>query len=102
MGRLWSSLLPVVGRGGGGAAEDAPVSLLLHMFEGQAVVVALCADLNLRLWSVQVGVVCTCSVQVGVVWSVRWVWLVISRVYTSTRSRIQIRIWITIHIGEVV
>ena len=28
--------------------------------------------------------------------------LLYSRVYTSTRSRIQIRIWITIHMGEVI
>jgi hypothetical protein len=54
MSKLWSSLLPVVGRGGG-PAEDAPLSLILHLFEGQPVVIAVCADLNLRLWSVQVG-----------------------------------------------
>ena len=56
MTKLLSSFLPVVGRGGGGGAisEDAPVSILLHVFGGQPVVIALCADLNLRLWSVQV------------------------------------------------
>lgn len=55
MTKLLSSFLPVVGRGGGGAtSEDAPVSILLHVFECQPVVIALCADLNLRLWSVQV------------------------------------------------
>ena len=53
MSRLWSSFLPVMGRGVAGA-EDAPVSLLLHSFTGQGVVIALCADLHLRFWSEQV------------------------------------------------
>lgn len=49
MNRLWS----MIGRGGG-VSEDAPVSVLLHVFAGQEVVVALCADLKLRFWSIQV------------------------------------------------
>ena len=53
MSKLWSSILPVMGRGGG-LSEDAPSSVLLHVFDGQVVVISLCFDLNLRLWSAQV------------------------------------------------
>lgn len=54
VGKLLSSFLPIVGRGGG-VSETTPTSLLLHVFEGQVVVIALCADLNLRVWSVEVS-----------------------------------------------
>ena len=39
---------------GSGEAEDAPVSLALHMFGGEAVALALCKGLQLKVWSVQV------------------------------------------------
>ena len=38
----------------GGVSEDAPLALLAHEFDEQAVVLAVCADFNLRVWSVQV------------------------------------------------
>ena len=37
-------------------AEDAPVSMALHLFDGMEIVLALCKDLNLRIWSCQVCV----------------------------------------------
>ena len=55
MTKLLSSFLPVMGkRSVGGVSEDAPLALLAHEFDEQAVVLAVCADFNLRVWSVQV------------------------------------------------
>ena len=55
MGKWLSSFLPVMGKKNvGGASDNAPVSLLAHEFDEQPVVLALCADYVLRVWSVQV------------------------------------------------
>ncbi len=52
---MLSSFIPGMGRRNVGvASEDAPVSLLVHEFDEQPVVLALCADAILRVWSVQV------------------------------------------------
>ena len=40
---------------GSGEVEDAPVSVVMHMFAGETVVIALCRDLALKLWSCQVS-----------------------------------------------
>ena len=56
MTKLWTSLMPAVIKGsGGGEAEDAPVSMALHLFDGMEIILALCKDLNLRVWSCQVS-----------------------------------------------
>ena len=48
--------MPAVIKGsGGGEAEDAPVSMTLHLFDGMEIILALCKDLNLRIWSCQVN-----------------------------------------------
>ena len=39
---------------GGRPAEDAPVSLFMHSFGGNLVVLALCQDVHLRLWATEV------------------------------------------------
>ena len=39
---------------GGGVAEDAPVSVAMHSFGGNVVVLALCRDVHLRLWATEV------------------------------------------------
>ena len=39
---------------GSGDAVDAPVSLALHNFGMNVIVLALCRDVHLRLWSVEV------------------------------------------------
>lgn len=36
--------------------DRAPLSLDIHSFNGEVVVLSLCYDLSLRLWSPQVGV----------------------------------------------
>ena len=47
--------MPAVIKGsGGGEADDAPVSMALHLFDGMEIILALCKDLNLRIWSCQV------------------------------------------------
>ena len=56
MTKLWTSLMPAVIKGSGGdEAEDAPVSMALHLFDGMEIILALCKDLNLRIWSCQVS-----------------------------------------------
>ena len=56
MTKLWTSLMPAVIKGSsGGEAEDAPVSMALHLFDGMEIILAFCKDLNLRIWSCQVG-----------------------------------------------
>ena len=56
MTKLWTSLMPAVIKGSGsGEAEDAPISMALHLFDGMEIILALCKDLNLRIWSCQVG-----------------------------------------------
>ena len=40
---------------GGGEVEDAPVSVVMHVFAGETVVIAVCRDLTLKLWSCQVS-----------------------------------------------
>jgi nuclear pore complex protein Nup160 len=50
--RLWASVVPTAFRGGG-PAEDAPVSVSLHSFSGNVVVLALCRDIHLRLWATE-------------------------------------------------
>ena len=45
--------MPAVVRGSG-EAEDAPVSLALHTFGGEAVAIALCKGPQLKVWSIQV------------------------------------------------
>jgi hypothetical protein len=55
MSKLWTSLMPAVIKGSGSSeAEDAPVSMALHLFDGMEIILALCKDLNLRIWSCQV------------------------------------------------
>ena len=51
--KLWNTLMPVMVKGSG-EAEDAPVSLVLHTFGGEAVVVALCRGPQLKVWTVEV------------------------------------------------
>ena len=55
MTKLWSSLMPSVIKGSS-EAEDAPVSVALHVFDGMEIALALCRDLYLRVWSCQVKV----------------------------------------------
>lgn len=40
---------------GAGPTEDAPVSVAMHSFGGNMVVLALCRDMHLRLWATEVG-----------------------------------------------
>ena len=42
---------------GGGPAEDAPDIVAMHNFGGNMVVLALCRDVNLRLWATEVSLV---------------------------------------------
>ena len=53
MTKLWSSLMPAAMKGNS-EAEDAPVSITLHLFDGMEIALVLCRDLNLRIWSCQV------------------------------------------------
>lgn len=41
-----------------GFVEECPVSVSVHSFAGETVVMALCRDLKLRLWSCQVSRAC--------------------------------------------
>jgi hypothetical protein len=50
--KLWASVVPSAFRGGG-PAEDAPVSVSMHNFGGNVVVLALCRDIHLRLWATE-------------------------------------------------
>ena len=55
MSKLLSNFLPgMSGHLGAGVSDVAPTSLLAHVFNDLPVVIALCTDLNLRVWSVQV------------------------------------------------
>ena len=38
-----------------GFVEECPVSVAVHSFAGETIIIALCRDLKLRLWSCQVG-----------------------------------------------
>ena len=55
MTKLWSSLMPSVIKGSS-EAEDAPVSIALHVFDGMEIALVLCRDLYLRVWSCQVKI----------------------------------------------
>ena len=41
---------------GGKVADDAPVSVSMHSFGGNVVVLALCRDVQLRLWAAEVRI----------------------------------------------
>lgn len=52
--KLWNSFLPAAVRGST-EAEDAPVSLVTHLFGEDTVILALCRGLQLKVWTVDVS-----------------------------------------------
>ncbi len=52
--KLWNSFLTAAVKSNI-EAEDAPVSLVLHSFGGDTVILALCRGLHLKVWTVDVS-----------------------------------------------
>lgn len=49
MNKLWNSFLSVK------ETEDAPISLVLHSFSEDTVILALCRGLHLKVWTMDVS-----------------------------------------------
>ncbi|CAI8058618.1 Nuclear pore complex protein Nup160, partial [Geodia barretti] len=104
--KLWASVVPSAFRGAG-PAEDCPMSIVMHSFGGNTVVLALCRDIHLRLWAAEPAeCIMTCDLEEYLVQdtesesSLTCVNLCLRKAAESTGTSLRFAVYIETNVGS--